>query len=201
MDGVKIVVDCANGAAYDVAPKVFHELGAEIITCGISPNGFNINHECGVTNTKLQSKYGDGDRVLIIDENGHTIQGDQIIAALAYYLSRSGGIKNSIVVTTVISNLGLELYLKTIGITLIRTKVGDKHVVEKMHELGCNLGGEQSGHIIIGLNQATGDGIKAALQILAIYKEAKNIPISQLLNKFTPAPQFIQNIHYDHKIL
>lgn len=212
LDGVKIVVDCANGAAYDIAPKVFHELGAEVITCGISPDGFNINHECGATDLKLLSEKvlehkadlgialdGDADRVIIVDENGKTIDGDQIIAALAYHLSKGSGIKNNIVVTTIMSNMGLELYLKSIGITLVRTDVGDKYVVQKMRELGCNLGGEQSGHIIIGANQATGDGIRVALQLLAIYKEAQNIPISQVLNKFTPIPQFTHNIQYDHQ--
>ena len=211
LDGIKIVVDCANGAAYDIAPKVFHELGAEIITCGISPNGFNINQECGVMDPGLLVKEvlkhqadlgialdGDADRVLIIDEKGQIIEGDQIIAALADYSLKLGTLKSKYVVTTIMSNMGLELYLKTIGIDLIRTNVGDKYVVEKMSELGCNLGGEQSGHIIFGANQATGDGIKAALGVLAIYKEAKNIPISQLLAKFTPVPQFNHNIQYDH---
>ena len=212
LDGVKIVVDCANGAAYDIAPKVFHELGAEVITCAVNPDGFNINHECGVTNLKLLSQKvlehkadlgialdGDADRVMIIDENGNAIDGDQVIASLAYYLSKSSRLKNNVVVATIMSNMGLELYLKTIGISLVRTSVGDKHVVQKMIELDCNLGGEQSGHIIIGANQATGDGIKAALQVLAMYKEADNISISKLLNKFIPIPQFTQNIHYDYK--
>ncbi|WP_316354826.1 phosphoglucosamine mutase [Candidatus Trichorickettsia mobilis] len=213
LDGIKIVVDCANGAAYDVAPKVFHELGAEVITCGINPNGFNINHQCGVLDSKELARKvvehkadlgialdGDADRILIIDENGQAIDGDQIIAALAGYLSTmDNGLKNNTVVTTIMSNMGLELYLSTIGISLVRTNVGDKHVVQKMRELGCNLGGEQSGHIIIGSNEATGDGIKVALQVLAMYKIAQNIPISQVLNKFTPVPQFTHNIYYDHK--
>ncbi len=211
LDGIKIVVDCANGAAYDIAPKVFHELGAEVVSCGINPSGFNINRECGVMDPGLLSKEvlkhkadlgialdGDADRVLIIDEKGKAIDGDQIIAALADYSLKSGILKNKYVVTTIMSNMGLEVYLKTIGIDLVRTNVGDKYVVEKMIELGCNLGGEQSGHIITGSNQATGDGIKAALGVLAIYKEAKNIPISQLLAKFMPVPQFTHNIKYDH---
>ncbi|WPY00797.1 Phosphoglucosamine mutase [Candidatus Trichorickettsia mobilis] len=213
LDGIKIVVDCANGAAYDVAPKVFHELGAEVIACGINPNGFNINHQCGVLDAKELAKKvvehkadlgialdGDADRILIIDENGQAIDGDQIIAALADYLSAMNhGLKNNTVVTTIMSNMGLELYLNSIGISLVRTNVGDKHVAQKMRELECNLGGEQSGHIIIGANEATGDGIKVALQVLAMYKIAQNIPISQLLNKFTPVPQFTHNIYYDHK--
>jgi phosphoglucosamine mutase len=211
LDGIKIVIDCANGAAWDIAPKVFHELGAEVISCGISPNGFNINQECGVMDPQVVASEvlkhkadlgialdGDADRVLIVDENGKVINGDQVIAALADYSLQSGTLKNNFVVTTILSNMGLGLYLKTIGLDLIRTNVGDKYVVEKMTELGCNLGGEPSGHIITGPNQATGDGIKAALGVLAMYKEAKNIPISHLLNKFTPVPQYTRNIKYDH---
>lgn len=211
LDGIKIVIDCANGAAWDIAPKVFHELGAEVISCGISPNGFNINQECGVMDPQVVASEvlkhkadlgialdGDADRVLIVDENGKVINGDQVIAALADYSLQSGTLKNNFVVTTILSNMGLGLYLKTIGLDLIRTNVGDKYVVEKMTELGCNLGGEPSGHIITGPNQATGDGIKAALGVLAMYKEAKNIPISHLLNKFTPFPQYTRNIKYNH---
>jgi len=211
LDGIKIVVDCANGAAYDIAPKVFHELGAEVISCGISPNGFNINQECGVMDPQvlagevLKHKAdlgialdGDADRLLIVDETGKAVDGDQIIAALTYYSLQSGTLKNNFVVTTIMSNMGLELYLKSIGVELVRTNVGDKYVVEKMTELGCNLGGEQSGHIITGSNQATGDGIKAALGVLAMYKEANNTPISEVLNKFMPVPQFTHNIKYDH---
>ena len=211
LDGIKIVIDCANGAAWDIAPKVFHELGAKVISCCISPNGFNINQECGVMDPQVVDSEvlkhkadlgialdGDADRVLIVDENGKVINGDQVIAALADYSLQSGTLKNNFVVTTILSNMGLGLYLKTIGLDLIRTNVGDKYVVEKMTELGCNLGGEPSGHIITGPNQATGDGIKAALGVLAMYKEAKNIPISHLLNKFTPVPQYTRNIKYDH---
>ncbi len=213
LDGIKIVVDCANGAAYDIAPKVFHELGAEVISCGVNPNGFNINDKCGVLDSNMLASLvvehnadlgialdGDADRVLIIDENGKSIDGDQVIAALAGYLSNTDeGLVNNTVVTTIMSNMGLDLYLTKIGINLIRTNVGDKHIVQKMRELRCNLGGEQSGHIIIGEDQGTGDGIKVALQILAMYKVAKNIPISQLLNKYSPIPQFSSNIHYDHQ--
>lgn len=211
LDGIKLVVDCANGAAYDIAPKVFHELGAEVITCGTNPTGFNINDECGVMDPQLLTQKvlehkaglgialdGDADRVLIIDENGQIVDGDQVIAALAQYLLKNNLLQNNLVTTNIMSNMGLELYLKTIGISLIRTSVGDKYVAEKMATLGCNLGGEQSGHIIIGSNQATGDGIKAALGVLAMYKQAQ-IPISKVLNKFVPVPQFTCNIRYDHK--
>ena len=211
LDGIKLVVDCANGAAYDIAPKVFHELGAEVIACEISPTGFNINDKCGVMDSQLLTQKvlehkadlgialdGDADRVVVVDENGQVIDGDQIIASLAQYLLENNLLRNNLVTTTIMSNMGLELYLKTIGIDLIRTSVGDKHVVEKMGELGCNLGGEQSGHIIIGSNQATGDGIKAALGVLAMYRQAQN-PISKVLNKFVPVPQFTRNIRYDHK--
>ena len=212
LDGMKVVVDCANGAAYDIAPKVFHELGAEVIACGITPSGLNINDKCGVMEPQLLIQKvlehkadlgialdGDADRVLIIDESGKVIDGDQIIAALAQYFLKNNLLQNNIVTTTIMSNMGLELYLKSIGIELVRTSVGDKHVVEKMDVLGCNLGGEQSGHIIIGSNQPTGDGIKAALGILAMHRQLKNIPISKVLNKFVPVAQFIHNIHYDHK--
>jgi len=211
LDGIKLVVDCANGAAYDIAPKVFYELGAKVITCGTSPSGFNINDKCGVMDPQLLTQKvlehkadlgialdGDADRVLIIDENGQVIDGDQIIAALAQYLLENNLLQNNLVTTTIMSNMGLGLYLKTIGIDLIRTNVGDKYVAEKMATLGCNLGGEQSGHIIIGTNQATGDGIKAALGVLAMYKQAQT-PISKVLNKFVPVPQFTHNIRYDHK--
>ena len=205
------MVDCANGAAYDIAPKVFHELGAEVIACEISPTGFNINDKCGVMDSQLLTQKvlehkadlgialdGDADRVVVVDENGQVIDGDQIIASLAQYLLENNLLRNNLVTTTIMSNMGLELYLKTIGIDLIRTSVGDKYVVEKMGELGCNLGGEQSGHIIIGSNQATGDGIKAALGVLAMYRQAQN-PISKVLNKFVPVPQFTRNIRSDHK--
>jgi phosphoglucosamine mutase len=213
LDGIKIVVDCANGAAYDIAPKIFHELGAEVISCAVNPDGFNINDQCGVLDSKMLANMvvthkanlgisldGDADRVLIIDENGKSIDGDQIIAALASYLANiDNGLTNNIIVTTIMSNMGLDLYLKNIGLTLVRTQVGDKHVVQKMRELNCNLGGEQSGHIIIGAEQGTSDGIKVALQILAMYQMAGNIPISQLLNKYQSVPQFTSNIHYDHR--
>lgn len=210
LDGIKVVVDCANGAAYDIAPKVFRELGAEVIACGVNPNGFNINRNSGVLHYQILAHKvvehranlgialdGDSDRILIIDENGKLIDGDQMIGAIAHYLSMNNELKDNIVVTTIMSNMGLELYLRTIGVTMIRTSVGDKYVVQKMQELGCNLGGEQSGHIIIGLNQATGDGIKAALQALAIYKIAHNVPISRVFNKFTPIPQLTHNMRYN----
>lgn len=213
LDGMKIVVDCANGAAYEVAPKIFHELGAEVISCGVRPDGLNINDKCGVLDYKTLSHMvvehkadlgisldGDADRILIIDEKGQLVDGDQIIASLAHYLSSiEGGLTKNTVVTTVMSNMGLELYLQSIGINMVRTNVGDKYVVRAMQELGCNLGGEESGHIIIGSNQGTGDGIRVALQVLAMHKMIKNLPISKLLNKFKPIPQLTRDIHYDHK--
>ncbi|XVN43526.1 MAG: phosphoglucosamine mutase [Candidatus Rickettsia vulgarisii] len=213
LDGMKIVVDCANGAAYEVAPKILHELGAEVMSCGVRPDGLNINDKCGVLDYKMLSDLviehkadlgisldGDADRILIIDEKGQLIDGDQIIASLAHYLSGiKGGLTSNTVVTTVMSNMGLELYLQSLGINMVRTDVGDKYVVRGMQELGCNLGGEESGHIIIGSNQGTGDGIKVALQVLAMYKMANNLPISQLLKKFEPIPQLMRDIHYSHK--
>lgn len=212
LDGIKIVVDCANGAAYSIAPKVLQELGAQVISCGVSPDGFNINHDCGAIYTKNLAKTvlefkadigialdGDADRVVIIDEKGNVIDGDQIIAALACYLLNKKKLDNKIVVTTIMSNIGLEKYLEGIGIRLVRTPVGDKYISIKMREIGCSLGGEQSGHIIIGSKEATGDGIKAALQVLAIYKSSKNVPISKLLNKFIAVPQLTKNIKFNYK--
>ncbi|MCC8417090.1 MAG: hypothetical protein LN588_00830 [Rickettsia endosymbiont of Bryobia graminum] len=192
---------------------MLHELGAEVISCGIRPDGLNINDKCGVLDYKMLSDLvmehkadlgialdGDADRILIIDEKGQLIDGDQIIASLAYYLSGiKGGLTRDTIVTTVMSNMGLELYLKSIGMNMVRTDVGDKYVVRKMQELGCNLGGEESGHIIIRSNQGTGDGIRVALQILAMYKMSKDLPISQLLNKFKPIPQLMHDVHYNHK--
>jgi len=210
LDGIKIVIDCANGAAYDPAPKVFHELGAEVIACSVSPNGFNINDNCGVSdlsnlaNMVVENKAdigialdGDADRVIIVDELGNVIDGDQTLAALAEYLiSSQSSSQCKTVVSTIMSNSGLEKYLKQIGLSLVRTDVGDKNVTKKMHEIGATLGGEKSGHIIIGENQATGDGIKAALQILAMYQQSNQKPISKLLNKFTPTAQFTSNQSY-----
>ncbi len=212
LNDLKIVVDCANGAAYNIAPKIFRELGAKVITCGTEPNGFNINENCGVTSPEILSRKvieyqaeigialdGDADRVLIIDENGNVIDGDQIIASIACYMQSNKYLDNNIVVGTVMSNLGLEKYLQSLDIKLVRADVGDKNVVNKMLELGAKLGGEQSGHIIIGKKESTGDGIKAALQLLAICQKEQGQKISKLLNKFKPVPQLQTNISFHHK--
>lgn len=213
LNNLKLVVDCANGAAYDIAPKVFHELGAEVISYGINPNGFNINENCGVTSPSVLSKMvvehkadlgiafdGDADRLLIIDENGNVIDGDQLIAAIAYHMIVVlKSLNNNVVVTTIMSNLGLEQYLQSLNVGLVRTDVGDKNVVNKMQELKAVLGGESSGHIIIGEGEATGDGIKAALYVLAMYKETRAKKISSLLNKFQPTPQIHANISFNYK--
>jgi len=218
LDGIKIVVDCANGAAYDPAPKVFHELGAEVIACAVSPDGFNINENCGVSDLSNLCQMvidhkadigialdGDADRVIIVDEQGEVVDGDQTIAALASYLFSQGNFTlNNSVVASIMSNSALDKFLKQMGLNLIRTDVGDKNVTKKMMELGAVLGGENSGHIIIGQNQGTGDGIKAALQVLAMYKHSNRTPISRLLNKFTPTDQFTLNTSYsleDYKLI
>lgn len=203
MSGLKILLDCANGAAYKIAPKIFADLGAEVIAIGVSPDGKNINKSCGVMDIEeLRKKIleienqesvigiafdGDADRITLVNEKGEIIDGDQIIAILAYHLNRENKLNNNYVVGTEMSNLGLETYLNSIGIKLARAFVGDKNVASKMQEYDSNLGGEQSGHIIIGKNDATCDAIKTALQLLA--RETR------ILKKFDPVPQFLENIY------
>jgi phosphoglucosamine mutase len=207
--GLKIVVDCANGAAYKVAPQALWELEAEVISIGVSPNGKNINLNCGATDTKaLQEKVvaekadigialdGDADRLILVDERGQRIDGDQIIALLATYMKGNGLLKSNTVVTTVMSNLGLERYLQSIGISLVRTAVGDRYVVEKMREGKFNLGGEQSGHIVMSDFGTTGDGLLAALQVLAVLKESGK-RASEILNLFSPVPQLLKNVRFE----
>lgn len=217
LDGIKIVVDCANGAAYDIAPKVFSELGAEVITHAVSPNGYNINEKCGVLATDSLSKLvienkadigialdGDADRIVIVDEKGMVINGEQIIALIATKYHENKNDNSQKVVTTILANQGLQNYLAEKDIELIRTNVGDKHVVAKMRDLNLTIGGEPSGHIILGQDGATGDGIKVGLEILALYVDEKrnknNITISKLLNVFTPLPQFSSTVTYNHEI-
>lgn len=208
LDGIRIVIDCANGAAYKVAPTVLWELGAEVIAIGVEPDGFNINKECGSTDlTRLSQKVrdvradlgialdGDADRVLICDENGQVIDGDQIMALIAGYWLRSGRLSGKAIVGTIMANLGLERYLNNLGLELLRTQVGDRYVVEKMRAEGYNLGGEQSGHIIMSDFSTTGDGLVSALQVLCVLCEA-NKPVSEALNLFEPAPQLLQNVRY-----
>ncbi len=208
LSGLRIVVDCANGAAYKVAPRALYELGAEVIPLGVKPNGFNINEEVGSTDTKALKeavrKYradigialdGDADRCIIVDEKANEIDGDQLIALIAQQWQLAGKLSKPGVVTTVMSNLGLEQHLNGLGITLERTNVGDRYVVEKMRANGYNLGGEQSGHIVLSDFSTTGDGMIAALQVLAALVQSDK-SISEIANVFTPAPQKLINVRF-----
>jgi phosphoglucosamine mutase len=209
LDGLKIVVDCANGAAYKVAPTVFWELGAEVISVGVKPDGFNINKQCGSLHpeelcalVKQHNAHlgialdGDADRVLICDETGKMIDGDQVMALIAGHWQKTQQLSGGAVVATVMSNLGLERYLDTLGLSLARTKVGDRYVVEHMREHGCNLGGEQSGHIIMGQHATTGDGVMAALQVLSALVTSGR-PASEALRLFEPIPQMLRNVRLE----
>ncbi len=214
LNGIKIVLDCANGAAYKIAPSVFRELGAEVVTIGVEPNGTNINDGCGSTKPELLQKTvmeqkadigialdGDADRIIVVDEKGKIVDGDKIIALIATKMVNEGSLKNNTVVVTQMSNLGLELYLKNLGLNIIRTKVGDRYVGEEMRKNGYNLGGEQSGHIILGDYSTTGDGICSGLQVLAFLqlkrKSNKNINISDLIDLYKTIPQKLENIRFD----
>ena len=208
LDGLKIVVDCANGAAYQVAPSAMWELGAEVVAIGVNPNGININDKCGSTHLDLVKESvvasgahigialdGDADRLIVVDEQGQTVDGDQIMALLATQLASRGELRGGGVVATVMSNLGLERYLEGQGLTLERTKVGDRHVLEKMKADGFNLGGEQSGHMILLDHATTGDGTIAALQVLAaLVKSGQRA--SELLHLFDPVPQLLKNVRF-----
>lgn len=206
--GLRVVVDCANGAAYKVAPGALWELGADVIAIGDEPNGFNINKDCGSTDLAAISKKvremradigialdGDADRVMIIDENGKVVDGDQLLAVIAESWQADGRLSKPGVVATVMSNLGLERYLGGIGIELVRTPVGDRYVLERMRAGGYNVGGEQSGHIILSDYSTTGDGLVAALQMLAVVKR-HNKPVSELCHRFEPLPQILKNVRY-----
>jgi phosphoglucosamine mutase len=208
LDGLKIVVDCANGAAYQVAPSAVWELGAEVITVGVDPNGTNINDACGSTHLDLIKQTvvasgahiglaldGDADRLIVVDERGQTVDGDQLMALIGTQLAARGELRGGGVVATVMSNLGLERYLQSQGLTLERTKVGDRHVLEKMKADGFNVGGEQSGHMILLDHATTGDGTIAALQVLAaLVKSGK--AASELLHLFDPVPQLLKNVRF-----
>ncbi|MEQ1705293.1 MAG: phosphoglucosamine mutase [Rickettsiales bacterium] len=208
LDGMKIVVDCANGAAYQVAPTILRELGAEVIAIGVEPNGFNINDNCGSTSPQKLCEMvvrekadigialdGDADRLIICDENGKIADGDQLMAIIATNLQKNGKLCSNGIVATQMSNMGLEKYLKNIGLNLIRTNVGDRYVVEHMREHNFNLGGEQSGHIILSDYSTTGDGIIAALQILAYMRESGG-KFSKHSTLFKPMPQLLKNVKY-----
>ncbi|MDQ7246507.1 phosphoglucosamine mutase [Dongia sedimenti] len=205
---LKIVVDCANGAAYKVAPTVLWELGAEVVAIGVEPSGTNINLHCGAmhperlkTAVKDQKADlgialdGDADRLIVVDEHGRMIDGDQLMAVIAQSWSASGRLRNGFVTATVMSNLGLERFLQSQRIALKRTLVGDRYVVEEMRRNGGNLGGEQSGHIIMTDFATTGDGLMAALQVLAVLVQADK-PASETLRLFAPLPQLLQNVRY-----
>jgi len=209
LTGMKIVVDCANGAAYKAAPEVLWELGAEVIPVGVSPNGFNINEGCGSTNTQTAAETivqhgadvgicldGDADRVMILDENGQVADGDQIMALLATSWAESGKLAGDTLVATVMSNLGLERYLSGKGINLHRTAVGDRYVVEAMRAGGFNLGGEQSGHIVMTDYGTTGDGLVAGLQFLSEMAH-REIPASELVKSFERCPQLLKNVRFE----
>ncbi len=209
LDGLKIVLDCANGAAYRTAPRILWELGADVIPVGVSPDGSNINRGCGSTDPALCQKRvveegadlgialdGDADRVHIIDETGRIVDGDQIMALIATRWAEAGTLTGGALVTTVMSNLGLERRLHSDGIGLVRTRVGDRYVVEAMREGGYNLGGEQSGHIILADHVTTGDGVLAALQVLAALVEGDR-PASETCRLFEPLPQLLKNVRFD----
>ncbi|MEM8701169.1 MAG: phosphoglucosamine mutase [Pseudomonadota bacterium] len=208
LEGLRVVIDCANGAAYKVAPEALWELGADVISMGVTPDGFNINKECGSTSTDALSKKvhevradigialdGDADRVIIVDENGQEVDGDQLMAVVAQSWQVSERLSGSGIVATVMSNLGLERYLGSIGLDLARTRVGDRYVVEHMRANGFNVGGEQSGHIVLSDFATTGDGLIAALQVLACVKD-QDKPVSQVCRRFEPVPQILKNVRY-----
>ena len=208
LDGLKIVVDCANGAAYHVAPDALWELGADVIPLGVQPNGTNINDDCGSTHPRVLQETvvasgadiglaldGDADRLILVDEKGTIIDGDQMMALIASDLKRRGELRGGSVVATVMSNLGLERRLAEQDIGLLRTAVGDRYVLEEMRAKDCNVGGEQSGHIIMTDHSTTGDGLVAGLQVLAALVQAEK-PASELLNQFEPLPQFLKNVRF-----
>ncbi|NIE78853.1 phosphoglucosamine mutase [Asaia sp. As-1742] len=208
LDGLRIVLDCANGAAYRVAPAALWELGAEVIKIGCEPNGVNINADCGSTHPETLQRTvlehgahlgialdGDADRLIIVDEKGQIVDGDQILGLIVLFLQKNERLGSNDAVATIMSNLGLEKKLAQHGITLHRTAVGDRYVVEKMREQGIKLGGEQSGHMILSDFATTGDGLIAALQVLAVLVE-EGKPASEILRVFEPYPQLLRNVRY-----
>ena len=206
LSGLKIALDTANGASYKIAPQIFWELGAEIIHIGNEPDGLNINKDCGATHTELLQKTvvehkadigialdGDADRLIVVDEHGEVVDGDYLIATIANAWKFSGKLKGDTVVATIMSNMGMEKYLNSIGLNLIRTGVGDKYVIQKMVEIGANIGGEKSGHIIPIDYSSTGDGCVSAIQILSFLQQEKR-KTSEIRNLYTPYPQIMMNI-------
>ena len=212
LEGMKIVIDCANGAAYKLAPRILYELGADVIPIGVQPNGTNINKDCGATATAIMQETvvkhgadigialdGDADRVIVADEHGHVIDGDQIMALVGAAMNRAGQLKGGGVVATVMSNLGFERFLQSEGLHLKRVGVGDRYVVEAMRADGYNVGGEQSGHVILGDYSTTGDGLIAALQVLAVVQQSGRAA-SEVCRVFTPVPQILKNVRYKNAI-
>ena len=210
LNGLKVVVDCANGAAYKAAPIVLWELGAEVISIGVNPDGYNINKDCGSTHPQNAAKAvlehnadvgicldGDADRLILIDNKGNIADGDQLMGLIASQWSLKGKLANNTLVATVMSNMGLERYLNTLDIKLLRTNVGDRYVVEAMRKFGYNLGGEQSGHIVMTDYATTGDGLMAALQFLNALVESK-CTSSELIKVFEPMPQLLRNVRLNN---
>ena len=207
-EGLRIAIDCANGAGYDVAPKVLWELGGDVIDIGTSPDGTNINRDCGSTSPNaLVAKVkevradigialdGDADRVLVVDERGEIVDGDQLMAVIAESWNDDGRLAAGGIVATIMSNLGLERFLEAQNLLLARTKVGDRYVVEHMREHGYNVGGEQSGHIVLSDYGTTGDGLISALQVLAVVKQ-RGGKVSEVCRRFDPVPQFLKNVRF-----
>jgi phosphoglucosamine mutase len=208
LEGLRVVVDCAHGAAYKVAPDALWELGADVVKIGVEPDGFNINKDCGSTAPEMLCQKvrevradigialdGDADRVVIVDERGHLVDGDQLLAVIAESWKEEGKLAHSTVVATVMSNLGFERHLQSLGIKLARTPVGDRYILEHMREHGYNLGGEPSGHIILSDYTTTGDGLVAALQVLAVVQKHDR-PVSEVCHRFQPLPQVLKNVRY-----
>ncbi|RTL48315.1 MAG: phosphoglucosamine mutase [Bradyrhizobiaceae bacterium] len=208
LDGLRVVVDCAHGAAYKVVPEALWELGADVISIGVEPDGFNINKDCGSTSPEQLARKvremradvgialdGDADRVIMVDERGHLVDGDQLIAVIAQSWKEDGRLAKAGVVATVMSNLGLERFLASEGLSLIRTPVGDRYVLEQMLSQGYNLGGEPSGHIIMSDFTTTGDGFVAALQVLAVVQKLGR-PVSEVCHRFEALPQILKNVRY-----
>jgi phosphoglucosamine mutase len=207
-EGMRVVIDCANGAAYKVAPEALWELGAEVFSLGVEPDGTNINRDVGSTApAALAQKVrelradigialdGDADRVLIVDEHGRLVDGDQLMAVVAQSWNQDGKLSQPGIVATIMSNLGLERYLATIGLSLARTPVGDRYVLEYMREHGYNIGGEQSGHMILSDYCTTGDGLVAAMQVMAVVKR-RGKPVSEVCHAFDPLPQILKNVRF-----
>ncbi len=208
LDGLRIVVDCANGASYQVAPTALWELGAEVIPVGVEPNGFNINDECGSTHPQKVAEQvkkmradigisldGDADRCILVDEGGNVIDGDQVMALIATSWHRRGLLRGDGLVATIMSNLGLERLMASHNLALERTRVGDRHVVERMRSGGFNVGGEQSGHVVLSDFNTTGDGLVAALQVLAVLVQNGG-SVSDVCRMFDPVPQVLKNVRY-----